>query len=370
MNHTMLAAVMPTTPGAAGATKAGPANGSSAVSDFAGCMEQAIDAAAAQEAAPAPTSSDAAAGNAPVTAETPAAEPVVTPAAPDLSALLPGWTAAPPQAAAMAASADLLTAAAAAIEAASASAALRAGSRGEAPSKTQAQAATNAARDAAAVHAPQAAVAVGDGASPHNAGAIANGNTPTTRSPGEARSAALDSAATSMTPSLPSLPAPALAAPSRAAEQAAESSAHLAAPIDSPAFAPTLATQVRWWAQDGVQQAQLTLNPAEMGPVAVRIVVLDGREARIDFSADFAATRTAIEAALPVLAAALDDSGLKLSGGGVHDGSAQRHSNWSHAQSVIDRTTTRGNGNAAEALAAASPGTPRAAGRGIVDLVA
>jgi flagellar hook-length control protein FliK len=163
---------------------------------------------------------------------------------------------------------------------------------------------------------------------------------------------------------------PALAAAPRAAD-AATTTAHVAAPIDSPAFAPTLATQVRWWAQDGVQQAQLTLNPAEMGPVAVRIVVLDGREARIDFSADFAATRSAIEAALPVLAAALDDSGLKLAGGGVHDGSAQRQSNWAQAQAqaVTDRTPAHGNPRAVEALSAA-PGATRAAGRGIVDLVA
>ena len=43
------------------------------------------------------------------------------------------------------------------------------------------------------------------------------------------------------------------------------------------------------------------LNPTEMGPVSVQIVV-DGTQARIDFGADALATRQAIEAGLPELA--------------------------------------------------------------------
>jgi flagellar hook-length control protein FliK len=99
--------------------------------------------------------------------------------------------------------------------------------------------------------------------------------------------------------------------------------ARLAAAIDTPGFAPALAHQVTWLASEGVQHARLTLNPADMGPLAVKIV-LDGTQARIDFSADIAATRTAIEASLPTLAAALNDSGLTLAGGGVFDGQARR----------------------------------------------
>jgi flagellar hook-length control protein FliK len=144
--------------------------------------------------------------------------------------------------------------------------------------------------------------------------------------------------------------------------------ATLPSPIDSAAFAPTLATQVRWWASDGVQQAQLLLNPPEMGPVAVKIL-LEGREARIDFSADLAATRGAIEAALPVLAAALDEGGLKLSGGGVHDGSAQRQPEWSArgAAPGMGRGINAPNGNDTTVPAAAAH---RPIARGMVDLVA
>ena len=131
----------------------------------------------------------------------------------------------------------------------------------------------------------------------------------------EQRNAAPDLPSAALSAPLHGAPAAAPALPLAAALKAVEApppTATVPAPIDSPAFAPALATQLRWWAHDGVQQAQLLLNPAEMGPVAVKIV-LDGREARIDFSADLAATRGAIEAALPVLAAALDDGGMKLS---------------------------------------------------------
>ena len=143
--------------------------------------------------------------------------------------------------------------------------------------------------------------------------------------------------------------------------------AQLAAAIDSAAFAPALAKQVTWLAGEGVQQARNHLNPAEMGPLSVKIV-LDGSQARIDFSADLAATRNAIEASLPTLAAALNDQGLTLAGGGVFDGQArhgtgrERAAPWPNAHTGA-ASTSHGPDGAASAM------PPRAA-RGLVDLVA
>jgi flagellar hook-length control protein FliK len=53
-----------------------------------------------------------------------------------------------------------------------------------------------------------------------------------------------------------------------------------------------------------------------MGPVAVSIVV-DGQQAQISFHAEQSDTRQVLEQSLPDLAAALRESGLTLSGGGV-----------------------------------------------------
>ena len=93
-------------------------------------------------------------------------------------------------------------------------------------------------------------------------------------------------------------------------------------PFDAPDFAAAFGLQVGNLARDGIQRAELHLNPTDMGPVSVQIT-LDGTQARVDFGADVAATRHAIEAGLPELASALRDAGFTLAGGGVtqHSGS-------------------------------------------------
>jgi flagellar hook-length control protein FliK len=88
------------------------------------------------------------------------------------------------------------------------------------------------------------------------------------------------------------------------------------AAVHSPGFAPELAANVSLLAADGVHQAELQLNPADMGPVAVQIIV-DGAQAQVSFHAAQADTRQALEQSLPDLAAALQGQGLTLSGGGV-----------------------------------------------------
>jgi flagellar hook-length control protein FliK len=92
----------------------------------------------------------------------------------------------------------------------------------------------------------------------------------------------------------------------------------LSTPVDSAGFPQALASQLTTLARDGVHEATLQLNPAEMGPIAVKIV-LDGAQAQIDFAAAHARTREAIESGLPSLAAALHGAGLTLAGGGVYE---------------------------------------------------
>lgn len=96
----------------------------------------------------------------------------------------------------------------------------------------------------------------------------------------------------------------------------APASVAVAAPVNAPDFAQELGLHVSVLAKDGVQSAELHLNPADMGPVSVQIV-MDGTQAHVAFGADMAATRQAIEAGLPQLAGALADAGFTLAGGGV-----------------------------------------------------
>jgi flagellar hook-length control protein FliK len=97
---------------------------------------------------------------------------------------------------------------------------------------------------------------------------------------------------------------------------AAPASVTVATPVNAPDFAQELGMHLSVLAKDGVQTAELHLNPADMGPVSVQIV-MDGTQAHVAFGADMAATRQAIEAGLPQLAGALADAGFTLAGGGV-----------------------------------------------------
>jgi flagellar hook-length control protein FliK len=188
-----------------------------------------------------------------------------------------------------------------------------------------------------------------------------------------------NSAADPAAPAAPPWPAHATLMPQPAANNAAPANAsvnaapsfegRLAAALDSPAFAPALATQVSWLASEGVQHARLNLNPLEMGPLAVKIV-LDGTQARIDFTADMAGTRAAIEASLPTLAAALNDNGLTLAGGGVFDGQARQGAHGGHSPRG---SQLPGQQAAAATLAAGTDvagSLPARVARGLVDLIA
>lgn len=118
-----------------------------------------------------------------------------------------------------------------------------------------------------------------------------------------------------------------------ASESVPHHSATLATPVDSPDFAQALADRVSMWvsgaATNGSMTAELRLNPAEMGPVHIRIE-LDGVNAQVDFAAAQAETREAIEASMSLLSGALEEAGLTLSGGGVSDQGARQA--WSGPQ--------------------------------------
>lgn len=141
----------------------------------------------------------------------------------------------------------------------------------------------------------------------------------------------------------------------KAAEAAAPTVVNVPTPATAAEFPKELGVQISVLAKDGVQQAELHLNPAEMGPISVQIA-LDGTQAQVNFGADSAATRQIIEGGLPELAAALRDAGFTLSGGGVHqqaqgrregggssggDGSGRGGSSGGEVDASARRTTAR-----------------------------
>ncbi len=136
-----------------------------------------------------------------------------------------------------------------------------------------------------------------------------------------------------------------------------------------PGFASHLGATVATFVRDGVQHARLHLNPAEMGPVAVQIR-LDGLSAQVLLSAEQPLTRSALEQAMPVLAAQLREAGLTLAGGGVFDQPQPGAGQGRDDSAGDNRGDKRGDGRAAPALTV-EPAAPAAVQRrGVVDLVA
>ena len=185
------------------------------------------------------------------------------------------------------------------------------------------------------------------------------------------RDTVADSLASAKLPDALAIAAPGAGPVATLAKAAALHEARIATAVTDPGFAPALGATLTLLARDGVEQARLNLHPAEMGPITVQIAV-SGTAARVDFHADVAATRAALEAALPALASALQDAGLSLSGGGVFQPSVDAQTGQAAGGGQGDHQRPRRNPlhDTTAGANAALPRSPTRAPRGIVDLVA
>ncbi len=106
-----------------------------------------------------------------------------------------------------------------------------------------------------------------------------------------------------------------------------QESATLQAPVGSDTFAQALSDQLTMWVKtvpnDGPMTAELHLNPAELGPIHVKIS-LEGKDAQVDFAAAAVETRQAIEASMSQLTTAFQEAGLTLTGGDVSAQTSQQ----------------------------------------------
>ncbi|MCX4193876.1 flagellar hook-length control protein FliK [Methylophaga sp. OBS1] len=81
--------------------------------------------------------------------------------------------------------------------------------------------------------------------------------------------------------------------------------------MQNPAWAQVMSSRVVYMAKEGVQQAELRMNPANLGPVEVRLNVQND-QASVTFLAQQGTTREALEQALPRLRESFAESGLQL----------------------------------------------------------
>ncbi len=88
------------------------------------------------------------------------------------------------------------------------------------------------------------------------------------------------------------------------------------AAVGSAAFADEVSARAAGLAQAGITQAQLQLNPADLGPVQVHITMQAG-QATVWFGATHADTRAALEQSLPRLRELFAGAGMPLTDSGV-----------------------------------------------------
>lgn len=94
--------------------------------------------------------------------------------------------------------------------------------------------------------------------------------------------------------------------------------------MQNPVWAQVMSSRVVWMAKEGVQQAELRMNPANLGPVEVKLHVQND-QASVTFLAQQGATREALEQALPRLRESFADSGLQLAHAEVGEHQHEQH---------------------------------------------
>jgi flagellar hook-length control protein FliK len=161
------------------------------------------------------------------------------------------------------------------------------------------------------------------------------------------------------------------AATADAASRPAAAPVHTAtieAPVGSPKFTDAAASQVTWMANNGIEQAEIRVKPAELGPISVRIE-MQNNEAVISFAVTQPETRAAVEDSLHKLQEMLADSGIAL---GQTSVGGQGFNDQARDGAPASRNRVTFAAGAGDAVAAAATGERRRslAARGLVDTFA
>lgn len=139
---------------------------------------------------------------------------------------------------------------------------------------------------------------------------------------------------------------------------------NIAPHMDTPAWQPAFAGNVKLLVQEGTSAATLQLNPAEFGPIDVRIVVTDQR-ADIAFTVTHPDANAAIQSSLSELREQLARSGIQLG-----QTSVGAHPQQPRQPPAPPRRETASPPDVSAAAATLPPGRSRGLGHGSIDIYA
>ncbi|MDX5630718.1 MULTISPECIES: flagellar hook-length control protein FliK [unclassified Brenneria] len=129
-------------------------------------------------------------------------------------------------------------------------------------------------------------------------------------------------------------------AQSTLAGSAATPSHQLATPFGSPQWQDALSQQVVMFSRNGQQNAELRLNPQELGPLHISLKI-DDNQAQIHLASANSQVRSALEAALPHLRNAMAESGINLGQSSVGSDA----SSWQAQQQTANNSGEGNNGS-------------------------
>jgi len=105
-------------------------------------------------------------------------------------------------------------------------------------------------------------------------------------------------------------------------------------PFSSPGWSKALGNQIVWMANQNIKTAEIRLNPANLGPVEVRLEIKDD-QINVALSSRHAAVREAMEMTMPKLREMLENDGLNLSDSNIsHQSFAEQREQQTENQSM------------------------------------
>ncbi|MFZ6744178.1 flagellar hook-length control protein FliK [Undibacterium sp. JH2W] len=126
---------------------------------------------------------------------------------------------------------------------------------------------------------------------------------------------------------------------------AALAAEQIAPRVGSNGWDKAVGQKVVWMVGEGLQSAELTLNPPDLGPLQV-VLKVSNDQANASFTSAQPEVREALEAALPRLKQMLSDAGVQLTGFSVNSQAAGQGQNFAQQQARTIATPRAGNNTA------------------------
>ncbi len=128
---------------------------------------------------------------------------------------------------------------------------------------------------------------------------------------------------------------------STTATSAADTSAlTLNTPLQKAGWGQELGEKIQWLVGQRIQNAEIRLNPAQLGPMEVKIQIQND-QANIHFTAAHSVVRDALEAALPRLREMFDQNGVQLANVNVSDHSSSQQQQHHQDNGVLADSRTQ-----------------------------